>query len=192
MFENLRQDSVRYKSLGGWHHHPGFWLVAIYRLGVWAEAIPFLPARIAMWVIYRILRLSYRLFNLDLWAGKRGAKIGPGFCLIHPANVYIGRGVVIGAQCKLFHEVTLGTGSVPGTPRLGDNVDIFVGARILGGVQVGSDSMIGANCVVMKDVPPCSVVMAAPTKTIPRSMSARGRDLDHEVSARNGSNDDLV
>ena len=183
MFENLRQDSVRYEPLGGWYQHQGFWLIAIYRLGVWSDSVPFLPARMVIWLLYRLLRPIYRLYNLDLWAGKRGAQIGPGFCLIHPANVYIGRGVVIGAQCKLFHEVTLGTGSLPGTPQLGDNVDIFVGARILGGVHIGSDSMVGANCVVMKDVPPCSVVMAAPTKTIPRSMSPRGRDLDNQEPA---------
>ena len=179
MFENLRRDSVRYEPLGGWCNHPGFWLIAIYRLGVWSTELPLLPLRLFFWLVYRVLRLSYRLFNLDLWAGRRGAHIGAGFCLIHPANVYIGRGVKIGTNCKLFHEVTLGTGHLPGTPTLGDNVDVFVGARVLGGVHIGSNSMVGANCVVLKDVPPDSVVMTAPTKTIPRALSPRGRDLDH-------------
>lgn len=177
MFENLRQDSIRYAPLGGWRSHPGFWLVAVYRFGVWVDPLPGL-LRFPLWMLYRIARLPYRLFNLDLWAGERGAKIGPGFCLIHPTNVCIGTGVEIGANCKLFHEVTLGTGHIPGTPKLGDNIDVFVGARILGGVTIGSDSMVSANCVVVKDVPAGSVVMPAPNRTIPRSLSPRARDID--------------
>ena len=40
MFENLRRDSAKYEDIGGWHAHPGFWIVAIYRLGVWAHSLP--------------------------------------------------------------------------------------------------------------------------------------------------------
>lgn len=179
MFEKLKKDSIRYASLGGWKSHPGFWIVAIYRFGVWADAMPNRLAGYPLWLLYRIARLSYRLFNVDLWAGQRGAKIEAGFCLIHPANIYIGRGVEIGENCKLFHEVTLGTGHIVGTPKLGCNVDVFVGARILGGVSIGNNSMISANCVVTKDVPEDSVVISAPNRTIPRSLSPRARNIDN-------------
>jgi serine acetyltransferase len=171
MFENLRRDSARYAQLGGWFRNSGFWIGAIYRFGNWASSLPIL-FRVPLWVLYRLLRIvpSF-LFNVDLWAGPRGAKIGPGLCLIHPRNIIIGGGVEIGQNCIIFHEVTLGTGHVPGTPKIGDDVDIYVGARVLGGVTIGDKAMIGANSVVTKNVPPSSVAMAGPTRIIPRSLS---------------------
>ncbi len=179
MFENLKKDSTRYELLGGWLRHPGFWIIAIYRFGVWADSFRNPLVRLPLWLLYRILHLPYILFRIELWAGKGGARIGPGFCLIHPANIYIGPNAVIGENCKLFHEVTLGTGHIPGTPTLGNNVDVFVGARVLGGIWIGDDAMISANCVVTKHVPPGSVVLSAPNRIIPRSMSPRARGLDH-------------
>jgi serine O-acetyltransferase len=180
MFENLRQDSIRYEKLGGWRAHTGFWIVAVYRFGVWADALSSPVLRIPMWVLYRLVRLPYRLYNVELWAGRGGAQIGAGMCLIHPANIYIGRGVKVGTNCKIFHEVTLGTGHIPGTPTVGNNVDIFVGARVLGGVTIGDNAMVSANCVVTKDVPAGSVVMSAPNRIIPRTLSPRARDLDRK------------
>jgi serine O-acetyltransferase len=182
MFENLRRDSARYDALGGWATNVGFWIIAVYRFGVWANSLPTPFLRVPAWVLYRLLRLPYRFFNIELWAGSRGARIGPGICLIHPANIYVGRGVEIGEHCMIFHEVTLGTGNIVGTPKIGNNVDIFVGARILGGVVIGDDSMVSANCVVMKDIPSGSVVMSAPNRIIPRSLSPRARNIDHHIS----------
>jgi serine O-acetyltransferase len=172
MFENLRRDSVRYAEQGGWLTHPGFWVVAIYRFGVWAHALPSPFLRIPMWVLYRVLRIPWSMRNVDLWAGKTGARIGAGFCLIHPENVYICRGVEIGEDCLIFHEVTLGTGPTPGRPKLGNKVDIYSGARLLGGVKVGDGAIIGPNCVVSRDVPAHSIVMVAPCKIIPQSMAS--------------------
>lgn len=180
MFENLRRDSVRYEKLGGWKSHTGFWIMLVYRFGVWADALPTPLLRLPMWILYRILRLPYRLYNVELWAGRGGARIGAGMCLIHPANIYIGRGVVMGTDCKIFHEVTLGTGHIEGTPQIGNNVDIFVGARILGGISIGDNSMVSANCVVNKDVPADSVVLSAPNRTLPRTLSPRAREMDRD------------
>jgi serine O-acetyltransferase len=171
MFENLRRDSARYASLGGWQTHPGFWIGAVYRLGVWAHGQPSRWLRWPLWVLYRLLRLPLRIFNVHLWAGARGAKIGPGLCLIHPTNVMIGRGVEIGEDCLIFHDVTIGTGTLPSVPKIGNKVDIYVGARLLGGIAIGDGCMIGANCVVTRDVPEGSVVVAAPCRIIPRSLS---------------------
>jgi serine O-acetyltransferase len=180
MFENLRRDSARYAALGGWYANTGFWIVAVYRLGAWAHALPSRFLRMPMWALYRLAKLPTNLFNVHLWAGAGGARIAPGFCIIHPNNVYIGKGVEIGEDCLIFHDVTLGTGPNPGRPRIGNNVDIYVGARVLGGVVVGDNSMVGANCVVTKDVPPKSVVVVAPCRVIPRSLSPLARATDHE------------
>jgi serine O-acetyltransferase len=128
-----------------------------------------------MWILYRLARIPCRIFNVVLWAGSGGARIGPGVCLIHPANIYIGQGVEIGENCLIFHEVTLGTGYVQGTPKIGKNVDIYVGARILGGITVGDNSMVGANCVVTRDAPADSIILTPPSRAIPRELSPVAR-----------------
>ena len=184
MFENLRRDAARYEDLGGWHCNAGFWIVAIYRMGAWAHTLPVF-LRIPIWVLYRLARIiPYRLLNVTLWAGPRGTRIGAGFCLIHPTDVAIGQGVEIGEDCLVFHDVTIATGPVPGCPKIGRNVDIYVGARVLGGITVGDRSMVGANCVVTKNVPDDSVVLPAPSRVISRKLSPVARASDRQAHPR--------
>jgi serine O-acetyltransferase len=179
MFDNLRRDASRYEE--HWYASAGFWITAIYRYGMWASALPS-PARLPMWIVYRIVRLLFfRRYNVHLWAGRHGCRIGPGLYLIHPTNVMIGKNVEIGPDCLIFHDVTLGTGLVPGTPKIGANVDIYVGARILGGVKVGDRVMIGANCVVTRDVGSDMVVMPAAVRGLPRALSPHARGKAAEV-----------
>jgi serine O-acetyltransferase len=186
MFENLRRDSAKYADYGGWLAHPGFWIVAIYRLGMWTDSLPSL-LRVPMWALYRVLRLSVRIFNVELWAGRGGARIGAGVCLIHPNHIMIGKGVEIGTDCLIFHDVTLGTGHVPGRPRIGNNVDIYVGARVLGGVVIGDNCMVGANCVVTRDVPANSVIVTAPGRILPRSLSPVARGVGRGKPRNDGA-----
>lgn len=171
----LKRDRLRYATIGGWHRSRGFWLIAVYRFGRWAQGLP--PAlRLPMWCAYRVAQLSYLFFNINLPAGAHGARIGAGLCLIHPNNVYIGHGVVIGENCLIHHEVTLGMGSAEGAPVIGDNVTIFPGARIVGGVTIGDGAVIGANCVVQRDVPAGAVLMVPTPRRIPRTLSKWARD----------------
>lgn len=178
MFTNLRRDSAEYN--GQWYRRAGFWITLIYRFGVWADSMPSLLLRVPMWALYLCLKIPLAMLtsNIYLWAGRKGALIGPGLCLVHPFNVLIGRGVEIGEQCEIYHEVTLGTGQIPGTPKIGNHVTIYPGARLLGGIVIGDRSMIGANCVVTKDVPSGSIILAAPSRVIPRSLSMQARRWD--------------
>lgn len=178
MFENLRRDITKYEHHGRWFTNPGFWIVTIFRFGTWADSLPIKFLRIPMWIIYRLLKLPFRRYNVHLWAGSDGPRIGAGLNLIHPTNVMIGSGVIIGDNCLIFHNVTLGTGQIPGTPKIGNNVDIYPGACVFGGITIGDHSMVGANCVVTRDVPPESVILSPPSRVIPRSLSpvARGED----------------
>lgn len=181
MFDNLRRDSAEYN--GQWYRRVGFWITLIYRFGVWADSMPSLFLRVPMWTVYIFLKMLLAMFtsNIFLWAGRKGAHIGPGLCLVHPFNVLIGRGVEIGEQCQIYHEVTLGTGQIPGTPKIGNHVTIYPGARLLGGIVIGDRSMIGANCVVTKDVPSGSIILAAPSRIIPRSLSMQARRWDEPI-----------
>ena len=173
MFEKLRRDIVRNSDYGRWYTNPGFWIIAIYRYGMWAHSLPSKFLRIPMWALYRLIKLPFFSYNVHLWAGNKGARIGAGLRLIHPTNVMIGASVEIGENCLIFHDVTLGTGHIPGTPKIGNNVDIYPGARVLGGIVIGDRSLIGANCVVTRDVPPESIIIPAPSRVIPRSWDWR-------------------
>lgn len=183
MFENLRRDRTKYEDHGRWYANPGFWIVAIYRFGMWAHSLPSKFQRIPMWVLYRLLKLPFGRYNVHLWAGRGGPRIGAGLRLIHPTNVSIGRGTEIGEDCLIFHSVTLGTGQIPGTPKIGNNVDIYPGACVLGGVMIGDRSMVGANCVVTRDVPADSIILTAPGRVIPRSLSPVARGADQGTAA---------
>ncbi len=187
MFEILKRDAVRYEKLGGWYACPGFWIVAVYRFGNWAKSLPSPLLRIPFWGLYRVGRILQRaLFSVDIWAGPRGARIGAGFCLIHPSNVMIGS-AEIGEDCLIFHDVTFGSGPIPGMATVGKGVDVYVGARVLGGVVIGDGSMIGANCVVLRDIPPRSVVVPAQNRIIPRSLSVVANRGVHPAGTRPGS-----
>ena len=80
------------------------------------------------------------------------AQIGGGLLLPHPNGIVFHPQVLIGPNCLIFQQVTLGAGR-GGFPVIGGHVDIGAGARILGGVTIGDHAIIGANAVVVKDVP---------------------------------------
>jgi serine O-acetyltransferase len=93
------------------------------------------------------------------------AKIGPEFFIDHGAGVVIGETAEIGERVTLYQGVTLGgTGFQRGKrhPTLGDNVTVGSGAKLLGPIAVGDGAKIGANTVVIEDVPPRSTVVGNP------------------------------
>jgi serine O-acetyltransferase len=101
-----------------------------------------------------------------------GATIGPGFFIDHGMGVVIGETAEIGADVTLYHGVTLGgTSLAKGKrhPTLEDRVVVGAGAKILGAITIGADSRIGANAVVVKSVPPNSVVVGVPGQIVKRS-----------------------
>ncbi|MCY6369544.1 serine O-acetyltransferase EpsC [Clostridium ganghwense] len=101
-----------------------------------------------------------------------GAKIGKGFFIDHGMGVVIGETAEIGDNVTLYHGVTLGgTGKETGKrhPTVGNNVIIGSGAKVLGPIFIGDNSKIGANSVVLKEVPENSTVVGIPGKVVKRS-----------------------
>jgi serine O-acetyltransferase len=93
------------------------------------------------------------------------AKIGGEFFIDHGSGVVVGETAEIGERVTLYQGVTLGgTGFQPGKrhPTLGDNVTVGSGAKLLGPIAVGNGAKIGANTVVVEDVPPSSTVVGNP------------------------------
>jgi serine O-acetyltransferase len=115
-----------------------------------------------------------------------GAKIGKGFFIDHGMGVVIGETAEIGDNVTLYHGVTLGGTSLnkgKRHPTLEDNVVVGAGAKILGAITIGANSRIGANAVVVRSVPPNSVVVGVPGQIVKRKEErvAPQPDLNHNV-----------
>jgi serine O-acetyltransferase len=171
MLASLSKDAERYRRWGGWYRNVGFYLVASYRLGAWARSVRVPVVRHALIALAGSMKAPLQaLLHVEL---PSRARIGPGFALFHAYNVFVGSEVVIGEGCTIYHEVTLGAGSAPGEPRIGDHVVVFAGARVLGGISVGERAEIGANCVVTRDVPAHSLVVPPLPRILPQSIVPR-------------------
>lgn len=117
-----------------------------------------------------------------------GAQIGPGFFIDHGACVVIGETAEIGRNVTLYHGVTLGGVSwSPGKrhPSLGDDVMVGAGAKILGPLTVGDGARVGANSVVVEEVPPEVTVIGIPARIVQTERQASRDpyrvDLDHHL-----------
>jgi serine O-acetyltransferase len=95
------------------------------------------------------------------------ARIGGGLLLPHPNGVVIHQAAIVGPNCLIFQQVTLGIGSVR-APIIGGHVDIGAGAKVLGDIVVGDHARIGANAVVISNVPPKSTAVGVPARIISR------------------------
>ncbi len=107
-----------------------------------------------------------------------GARIGKGLVIDHGMGVVIGETAVVGDHCLIYHGVTLGGTSLRREqrhPRIGDRVVLGAGAKILGNIEIGHDSRIGANSVVTESLAPGSKVRA----------KASGEPGRHEKSRQN-------
>ena len=101
-----------------------------------------------------------------------GATIGKGLCIDHGMGVVIGETAEIGDDVLIYHGVTLGgTGKDKGNrhPTIGNGVVIGAGAKVLGPIKVGNNAKIGANAVVVKDVPEGATAVGIPAKNIIRT-----------------------
>jgi serine O-acetyltransferase len=144
--------------------------------------------RIAHWFWNHRLKLLARIIShFSRWLTgieiHPGAKIGRRFFIDHGMGVVIGETAEIGDDVTIYHQVTLGgTSTKKGKrhPTIGNNVVIGAGAKILGPVKVGDNCKIGANSVVIKNVPPNSTVVGIPGKVVKREgITPTKVDLEH-------------
>jgi serine O-acetyltransferase len=140
--------------------YPGVHAVLCHRIShrLWRARLRF-PARMLSW-------WARLISNVDI---HPGATIGRRFFIDHGAGVVIGETAEVGDDVTLYHGVTLGgTSWSPGKrhPTIGDRVLIGAGAKILGPINVGSGVRVGANSVVISDVPPEMTVVGMPGKVV--------------------------
>jgi serine O-acetyltransferase len=173
----LERDPAARNALEVIFCYPGFHALYFHRLSHWLwQRRLFLLGRLAS-------QLGRALTGIEI---HPGAKIGRGFFVDHGMGVVIGETTEIGNDVTLYQAVTLGGVSLEKKkrhPTLQDRVVVGAGAKILGPITIGENSRIGANAVIVKDVPPNSVVVGIPGRiTSKDGKRVQPRvDLHHEV-----------
>jgi serine O-acetyltransferase len=135
----------------------------------------------------RSIASGWHLLWFRIYSAVTGAEIdlttqiGGGLLIPHPNGIVIHPDAVVGPNCLIFQQVTLGSGGpIEGCPRLGGHVDVGAGAKILGGVTIGDHARIGANAVVLTDVPAGATAVGIPAR-IPFSEPPPGRGEDKSL-----------
>lgn len=162
------------RSKARWCHRSDNWRASLKTLAA--------DGTMAM-ILYRLMQWSRRrrLAPLEMLFNKlnavccnciigRGAEFGPGFVLIHATGIVINGQVRGGANVLLEHQVTIGA-ERRRAPILGNDVFIGAGAKLIGSLCVGNGARVGANAVVVHDVPDHATVVGIPAKVVRRRAS---------------------
>ena len=91
---------------------------------------------------------------------------------MHPVGIVVGGAARVGARVRFMGSNTVGTARGDGHPTIGDDVVLGCGARVLGPVRVGARAVIGANAVVLSDVPEDAVAVGVPARVSDPSQDA--------------------
>src|SRR5262245_47606718 len=131
--------------------------MAWFRFGCWCKhhRLPFFPGFVQ--------RQIYKRYGLEISAG---ANIGGGLYIAHPIGTVISV-KRMGRNCSVIAAVTIGMRNEWTFPDIGDEVFIGAGARVLGGIKVRDNAVIGANAVVIHDVPAATTVVGIPARAVP-------------------------
>ena len=157
MFDNLRQDLETYR--GDWSRQ-GFWVMVVYRFGRWRYSIRSKPFSLLYKILYKFIQI---ITGIEL---PCEVEIGKNFRIDHFGGIIVSGFASFGDNCVIRDGVTVGLRRVdePSAPRIGNNVDIGTGAKLLGGITIGDNVSIGANAVVLRDVPANSIAVGVPAR----------------------------
>jgi serine O-acetyltransferase len=147
-----------------------FWALFAYRISHFLYVQNYRPIANLIWLISRWIT------NIDICPS---AKIGKEIKIYHAFGIVIGQKVRIGDRVTILQQVTVGASHLLDTftendvPTIENDVVLGAGSKILGGITVGKNSIIGANAVVLKDIPANSIAVGVPAKIKP----AKNRDI---------------
>lgn len=165
MLENLKSDLRTYS--GDWGAQ-GFWVMIVYRFGRWRYTIHRRWLRMPFSLLYKILYKFVQIITgIEL---PCEVNVGTGFRIDHFGGIVVSGYARFGDHCVIRNGVTVGLRRVdePTAPNIGNYVDIGAGAKVLGGINIGDNVTIGANSVVLKDVPANSLAVGVPARIIPK------------------------
>jgi serine O-acetyltransferase len=119
-------------------------------------------------LLYRLVVKKWAVLMYRFWSVVTGAdiplntRIGGGLLIPHPNGIVVHPDTVVGVNCLIFQQVTIGSRNGSQPPVIGNHVDIGAGAKILGDIEIGNNTLIGANAVVLVDVPDDHVAVGVP------------------------------
>ncbi len=170
MFENIRQDLRAHR--GDWGAQ-GFWALLVYRFGRWRYSVRPVWLRKLFSLLYRILyKLVQIVTGIEL---PCEVPVGRGFVIEHSGGIVVSGFASFGDHCRIRNGVVIGLGRIdePGAPQLGHHVDVGAGAKLLGRIRIGNNVLIGANAVVLRDVPDNCIAVGVPAVIKPRRLPAQ-------------------
>lgn len=165
LFENIRED---WRTHGRQLSRQGLWAMAVYRYGRWRYTIRWRWLRVPFSFVYKVLKpVSEVITGIEL---PCEATLGRRFRIDHFGGIVISGDAIFGDDCVIRNGVTVGLkhAGQRGAPVLGNRVDIGAGAKVLGAIHIGDDVLIGANAVVLTDVPSNSIAVGVPARVLPR------------------------
>ncbi len=175
----LERDPACHRLLQPILYFKGFQAMQAYRVAHW------------LWregrrdLAYFLQMRSSEIYGIDI---HPGARIGKGIMIDHAHSIVIGETAVVGDNVSMLHAVTLGgTGKEDADrhPKIGDEVLIGAGAKVLGNIQVGCCSRIAAGSVVLEDVPPATTVAGVPAKVVGSAGCAHpSASMDHTLECK--------
>jgi serine O-acetyltransferase len=168
--ESLKHDGVSATEPDWSREHKAFWawvpsksLLASIRLYQQSQQFSF----VARWLVGKLATLLHRFWSVVTGADiPITTKIGGGLLIPHPNGIVIHPDVVIGPNCLIFQQVTIGATSAATVPVIGGHVDIGAGAKVLGAIQLGNHVRVGANAVVTKSVAEGKTVVGIPARVV--------------------------
>jgi serine O-acetyltransferase len=161
MWDNLRED---FRTYGRDVSRRGLWTMVVYRFGNWRYTIRQPLIRKPFSALYKILKVvSEILTSVEL---PCEAKVGRRLIIEHAFDIVVSGDAVLGDDVVLRNGVTIGLRhrGFRGSPVIGNRVDIGTGAKLLGPITIGDDVAIGANAVVITDVPSGSIAVGVPAR----------------------------
>lgn len=165
MFEHIRDDL---RAHGGNWGAQGFWAMVVYRFGRWRYTVRPALLRKVFSLLYKV---AYKLVQIVTGIELPcEAEVGRGFVIDHFGGIVVSGHAKFGDHCRIRNGVVVGLARVddPCAPVIGHHVDIGTGAKVLGRITVGDHALIGANAVVVRDVPPWHVAVGVPAVVTPR------------------------
>lgn len=159
MFENIKDDFRAHNRDWG---AQGFWVMIVYRFGRWRYGVRPALVRKFFSLIYKLLfKLIQIVTGIEL---PCEAKVGRNFMIDHFGGIIVSGYAQFGDNCRIRNGVVVGLRRIDEkfAPVIGDNVDIGSGAKLLGPIHIGNNAIIGANAVVLCDVPADSIAVGIP------------------------------
>jgi len=145
---------------------PGLWVMVVYRFGRWRYKIRPRLLRLPFSFLYKIYYFWIRLLTgIEL---PCETKVGRRLRIDHQSDIVVSGDAVIGDDVVIRNGVTIGLkrAGERSSPVIGNRVDIGAGAKLLGPITVGDDVVIGANAVVLEDVPAGSLAVGVPARIV--------------------------